>query len=147
MSSNICKVCGHNQEGNIYRVKEMQLGFRDEFPYMLCDQCGCMQLLQIPEDLSKYYPNTNYYSFSKEGKQVRTSSFNRIRTDFLLHGRHKLLGGLFASAYTVPEYMEWVKVPGVEFQDKILDVGTGSGQLLIDLYKNGFWKVLVYRLS
>jgi 2-polyprenyl-3-methyl-5-hydroxy-6-metoxy-1,4-benzoquinol methylase len=138
MSQHFCKVCQHQQEGNVFTVKEMQLGFREEFQYLYCENCGCMQLLNIPEDLSKYYPNTNYYSFSSEGKKLKTTSFNKIRTGYLLHGRNSILGKLFSSGYTVPEYMDWVKIPGVDFNDKILDVGTGSGQLLLDLYKNGF---------
>jgi 2-polyprenyl-3-methyl-5-hydroxy-6-metoxy-1,4-benzoquinol methylase len=133
-----CKVCQHQQEGNIFTIKEMQLGFREDFQYLLCEACGCMQLLTIPQDLSKYYPNTNYYSFSSEGKQAKATALNKIRTAYLLHGKHKILGWLLASGYTIPEYMDWVKIPGVDFNDKILDVGTGSGQLLLDLYKNGF---------
>lgn len=37
-------------------------GFRDEFDYLECDECGCLQLITIPPDLIKYYP-PNYYSY------------------------------------------------------------------------------------
>ena len=40
--------------------------------------------------------------------------------------------------YKVPEYFHWLQIPGINFQDRILDVGAGSGALLADLYKNGF---------
>ena len=61
---NICKVCGNIAGNKLHAVKEMQLGLRKMFTYMECGNCGCMQLVDIPEDLGKYYPNEGYYSFN-----------------------------------------------------------------------------------
>ncbi len=30
-------------------------GLRSEFRYMACSQCGCLQLLDVPDDLSAFY--------------------------------------------------------------------------------------------
>jgi len=52
-------------EGNskVHRVKEMFYGTAEEFTYFECEECGCLQIAEIPDDLSNYYRN-DYYSFS-----------------------------------------------------------------------------------
>jgi 2-polyprenyl-3-methyl-5-hydroxy-6-metoxy-1,4-benzoquinol methylase len=137
MTTYSCRACAHQQNHNIFQVKEMQLGFREDFNYMLCDQCGCMQIIDIPEDLAKYYPNSNYYSFSA-GLKVSRSKLRQLRSAYLLHGKNKVAGKLLTLGYKHPEYLEWMKNTGVDFNDRILDVGAGSGQLLKDLCKIGF---------
>ena len=47
-----------------YVVREMMYGFKDEFDYFECGNCGCLQIEQIPDDLSKYYPE-NYWQFEE----------------------------------------------------------------------------------
>jgi len=42
-------------------------GLRDEFRYLECGACRCVQLVDVPADLSKYYP-PNYYSFASSGR-------------------------------------------------------------------------------
>ena len=41
---NICKICGNERSNREYKIKEMMFGFRDEFSYMLCANCGCLQI-------------------------------------------------------------------------------------------------------
>src|SRR5690348_7532760 len=51
-----CSICG-NSAGNKRIVgREMMFGFRDEFNYLECNVCGCLQLRPVPENLEKYYP-------------------------------------------------------------------------------------------
>ena len=50
------------------KIKEMIFGFRDEFTYFECSKCGCLQIMQIPRNMGKYYPS-NYYSFKKLDNQ------------------------------------------------------------------------------
>lgn len=59
-----CKCCSFDGASEVYQVKEMQLGLGEFFNYQLCSSCGCMQLLDIPADLSVYYPSDKYYSFN-----------------------------------------------------------------------------------
>jgi len=56
-----CRICGNDEGNKKYIAKEMMYGFRDEFEYMKCSNCGCLQLVNIPDDLSKYYPNDYYF--------------------------------------------------------------------------------------
>lgn len=134
-----CAACGQSGAHPQYEVREMQLGLRETFTYQHCGHCGCMQLLDVPADLGRFYPNESYYSFTS-GRQVRPrpDRLRALRTAYLLYGKRPLIGALLAAGYRVPEYLDWVKVPQVGFRDRILDVGTGNGSLLFDLHKNGF---------
>ena len=139
MSSDNCKVCGNSSNNTFYQVKEMQLGLREIFAYMKCDHCGCMQLQDIPADLGKYYPNKDYYSFNL-GLDIKDKpdTLRKIKTAYLLYGKNALLGSLLSIGYKAPDYFSWLKIPGIKFNDAILDVGTGNGSLLSNLFKNGF---------
>lgn len=133
-----CKVC-HNVSGNVlYTVREMQFGLRENFTYQQCGFCGCMQLQNIPADMARHYANSNYYSFQYNIKIKKPTLKHRIRASYLLKNRHKLLGRLLLINKRVPDFIDWMKIPGVDFHDKILDVGTGNGNLLADLYRYGF---------
>jgi 2-polyprenyl-3-methyl-5-hydroxy-6-metoxy-1,4-benzoquinol methylase len=133
-----CKVCGNDKENLVYKVREMQLGLREEFEYQKCSNCGCMQLLNIPANFNKYYPNENYYSFNTRTDIPKTNSIRRLKTEYLLYGKHPIFGRLLSIGYRIPEYYEWVNVPHVKFNDAILDVGCGDGSLLMNLFKIGF---------
>jgi SAM-dependent methyltransferase len=105
----------------------MMFGTRDEFPYWKCSACGCIQVVEIPKDLGKYYPD-DYYTFSL---QV---------TPFQLW--------MYRYYYRAPRLARLVRRAGVTFQSvlnarpkpgaRILDVGCGSGKLVTILRSLGF---------
>jgi 2-polyprenyl-3-methyl-5-hydroxy-6-metoxy-1,4-benzoquinol methylase len=41
----------------------MMYGTRDEFEYLECTSCGCLQITTVPTDIARYYPS-DYYSYS-----------------------------------------------------------------------------------
>lgn len=139
MAAQVCKVCGNSSNNQVYQVREMQLGLREVFDYMQCGNCGCMQLMEIPENLGKYYPNEEYYSFHLEmNVKKKPDVLRKIKSSYLLYGKNKLLGSLLSIGYKEPDYLSWVKIPQVQYNDAILDVGTGNGSLLLNLFKIGF---------
>ena len=87
-----CRICGEHANNNIYKVKEMMYGTKEEFNYFVCEKCKCMQIEEVPENLEQYYHN--YYSMRKEGEK---------------------------------EFRE----KAVHVQEKILDVGCGTGGYLL----------------
>ena len=56
-----CKIC-ENVEGNVsYTAREMMYGLREEFEYFQCAVCSCLQIVEFPKDMTRYYPG-DYYS-------------------------------------------------------------------------------------
>lgn len=139
----ICKICGNQENNNVFLAKEMMFGFRDEFEYLECDNCKCLQLLTPPTDLSKYYPE-NYYSYHTKGEDylIQTSFSKSLKRklkkkllDYYLQG-NSLMGKLIAGKYS--SYYPWIQRNTLTSNSKILDIGCGSGELLLKMYNDGF---------
>jgi SAM-dependent methyltransferase len=131
----VCKICLNEKDNRFHKVREMMFGFREYFDYLECGQCGCLQLLEIPMDMSKYYLS-DYYSFQSHG---RLKTF--IRQQWAAHsfGKNKNpLGWLISRVYSPKQSVLSVVRAGVPKTGRILDVGCGSGRLLLDLAYLGF---------
>ena len=134
-----CILCGNTTHNRLYTVKELQLGLDEYFEYQLCGSCGSMQLQNVPENLGKYYPNEDYYSFKLDIHiRKKADTLRKIKADYLLFGKNKLLGGLLSIGYKMPEQFQWMKDVGAKYNDAILDIGTGNGSLLARLFQVGF---------
>jgi len=116
----------------------MQLGTREVFTYMECGNCGCLQLQDMPADPGKYYPNQDYYSFKLELKFKNPSLLQKLKSSWLLEGKNPLAGKLLSIGYKVPDFYSWMRNAKIKYDDAILDVGTGNGGLLSNLYKIGY---------
>jgi SAM-dependent methyltransferase len=128
----------------------MMFGTREEFAYLECGTCGCVQILRYPDNVSEYYP-PDYYSFD-------TSEFQREGNPHGARGkRHvkEIMLGWFPIArrlyLSTASTRRWLAShPGIAAYVKrmespaarILDVGCGSGSFLRILrdfyYKNAF---------
>ena len=120
-------------------MQEKMFGTGEAFTYFQCGACGCLQIDTIPDDLARYYGN-GYYSF-KQPAPLRDNPFKayfkRLRTRCALGGESWLAAG-FLKLYPPPHYFHWMQKAGVTPAADILDVGCGSGELLVRLYKDGF---------
>lgn len=131
-----CKICRTSSNNKTFTVREMMLGFRDEFEYFECASCGCLQIKNIPRDLSKYYPKKYYsYQIKKNPRKnpVRTF-FRRQRSRYCLFGKNNLWP-LRSDKYGS---FSWFKKTKIKFDSAILDVGCGVGKLLIRMHRDGF---------
>src|SRR5436309_15357247 len=50
-----CKICHITEDNRLHYAREMTFGLRDQFTYLECGRCGCLQILEIPKDMAKYY--------------------------------------------------------------------------------------------
>ena len=97
----ICRVCGTSGKFESYLAREMMQNKRDEFEYFVCNECNCLQIAEVPENLSEYY-GKDYYSFN------------------------------------VPENPDMQFEAPIYNEDKILDVGCGSGAWLVQQAQKGY---------
>ena len=144
-----CRVCGGTEVEEWLHPSEMMFGMREQFAYFRCATCGCLQLNEIPRDMSRFYPD-NYYSFQKV-KTVSVSLSSVFKRDFLNRSmtRHVLgwrnfFGHLFCHLVDHPNVPVWLRFLArpVPFDCAILDVGCGSGASLVELYECGFTNLL-----
>jgi SAM-dependent methyltransferase len=129
-----CKICGNTQGNKTHQAREMLLGTRDAFTYLECSNCGCVQLLDIPIDMGRYYPS-NYYSFQEQG---RLKTYLRRQWSAYSYGRKNLWGWLLSKQMGPNIAIQAVRRARVADSARILDVGCGSGHLLLDLAYLGF---------
>ncbi len=139
----VCKIC-QNAEGNVsYVAREMMYGLRDEFPYFQCRGCGCLQIANFPDDMSRYYPS-DYYSLKPyEGKKFRGWNGGLKRSQYRAAVYRK---GFFRKIWNalldVPDYRIF-KGLSVNSETRILDVGCGNGRsFLYPLAEIGFENLL-----
>jgi SAM-dependent methyltransferase len=126
----------------------MMFGTREEFSYLECRSCGCLQLQNVPDDFAPYYPKS-YYSFQNPHAPPlpprHKLAYRELRSLLLLRGVD--LRNIDASLRRKPieptsEWLHWsVWLRGLSTRSSILDVGCGNGQLLLDRQRQGFRKL------
>lgn len=137
-----CRICGNGKENKTCVVKEMMFGYRDEFKYRECAVCGCLQIEEVPADMSKYYPE-GYYSFSSAEVHLQPNKsrvkryLEQRRTNYVIN-RNDFVGRLVSIINPAPPYLIWMKKCNANLDSRVLDVGCGAGHLLGNLRRAGF---------
>jgi len=136
-----CRICENTDRNTIYKVREMMLGLRDTHNYFECSDCGCLQIVEVPENIQEYYPSDDYYSYDVvkpiggiKGKLIR----NRDR--FAATGKG-ILGGIMQQIQP-HDKLPSLQHANVTLDSKILDVGCGAGHLLHSMKEAGFKNIL-----
>lgn len=121
----------------------MMTGLRDEFPYFQCSKCDCLQICDIPNDISLYY-SEDYYSFRTiklKGLKITAKKMAvRLRDEYSVFNKG-IIGKLLCRKYPHEELNLLSKI-NIKLNWRILDVGCGSGSLLHSLKEIGFRKLL-----
>jgi SAM-dependent methyltransferase len=127
-SAYACAYCGQCEAPVRHKVKEMMFGTAEAFEVGECTACGSLQLLDMPKDLSPYYPES-YYSLKP---LVRSG----ILKKFLKRIRYRLF--LSGFSFLKPVFGQWMLFTGMPRKARIADIGCGNGQLLYEMYMAGF---------
>ncbi|MHB9054716.1 MAG: class I SAM-dependent methyltransferase [Paludibacteraceae bacterium] len=121
----------------------MMFGYRDKFIYFQCPVCECLQISEVPADISKYYPS-DYLSFHTPSLQIFKNSIKgrirKVRNNYAYYNKG-ILGKLIYKFYPV-EVLKTVSRVKLNKDQNILDVGSGTGALLSDMKELGFNNLL-----
>ena len=141
MTASTCRICHATDFGPLFSAREMLHGTREAFDYVECQGCGCVQIAEIPDDLSRFYPD-DYFSFrSHRGldRNVIRRLVDPRRARFYFGGRDVI--GAVAEKISRPlDYMTWVQRAGLGLDARVLDVGCGGGKTLLNMALGGFPK-------
>ena len=140
-----CSICKNTENNEPLIFHEKMFAMNESFKYFRCPKCGCIQIAQNIENIGHYYPK-NYYSFS-EGKgflsvqkdKLENWILKNIALNRLNRSRCKLISSI-ASSYKEhwEYYFEWLDSKYFHINNRILDIGCGSGTLLKRLACTGF---------
>jgi SAM-dependent methyltransferase len=134
-----CRICRHSGEFKTYIVREMMFGLGETYEYFQCQACGCLQIKDIPENISKYYPK-EYYALQKlevQDAPAFKAWLRKKRAASYVQGNVNL-EPLWALLFGRKDFFTWLKALRAGFDDKILDIGAGNGGFLRDLRLFGY---------
>jgi SAM-dependent methyltransferase len=141
-----CRVCDNSLDNKEYIITEMMFGTREQFKYVQCALCSCLQIAEIPSDMQPYYPPQSYYSYrpAEIKKSLKSKIGLLIRKRIMDYhiDKFNILGFLATQFSRYKNQLEWIKqLKGLKYSSEILDIGCGSGSLLIQLNELGFSKL------
>jgi len=134
-----CEICGNATQNRIFSAREMMFGVRQRFEYLECSECGCFQLIDVPANLSPFYPE-HYYSLGKELPVIAggtVAATKRARTAALLHAPVAMVDALVRTKRIPPQFMSFAGL-GLSTASAVCDLGSGNGHSLVWMLRQGF---------
>jgi len=106
-------------------------GFRDVFDYLECSKCQCLQIVDVPPAMAKYYPD-NYYAHTRVSPRKKLRNFfAKRRNKYALLSQGVIGRVLYAKLpHTALRSLARLRVGE---STRILDVGCGAGSLLVSM--------------
>ena len=133
MNESACGICANTVDNRVLEVQERMYGMGDTFHYRHCSDCGVLQLMDVPEDLGRYYTAEGYYSVN--ANQGRVRRWLMRKRDQGCAGR-SLVGSVLERRFPNPTLVSTLAIARPD--SRILDVGCGGGELLKSLSGLGF---------
>lgn len=117
-------------------------GHRSVFAYFECTSCGCLQIEQVPDDMSSHYPAA-YYSYAPPSRSGRVRFF--LKSQHMRHaiGRFAPVGALLSRIYPDPDHFLIEISHHVTLHDSmhVVDIGSGQGRRVLNWRHAGFHKL------
>ena len=140
-----CRVCGTVEQLTEHKIREMNFGSREIFPYLECTCCGSLQIRTVPGDLARYYP-PDYLGSGQQADAEDTSFRGIVRSFVRRQHTAYLLGGLNPIGWAAAKWrsdqftphLRAVAHAGVPKSARVLDVGCGPGHVLQRMSEIGY---------
>lgn len=136
-----CQICGNDNNNEVFKIREMMFGMGDYFDYLECSECGCLQLIDIPPNIEKYYSPDNYYSLKYESNNFLMKIIRKKRDEYAIFKKN-FIGKLIFKKYPYYDLEIFGKAlcqsNMIDLNSRILDVGSGNGYLIKSLKNAGF---------
>ena len=131
-----CRICHNTDSKKIFTVKEKHFGTQEEFQYFECPECQTLQIMEIPENIGNYYPDAYYSKITIKQHPVKLI-IKKLWFKHYFDG-FNFFGKMISLVFGVPSFYEWMNYLKINFNDSILDVGSGTGIFLSELHLAGF---------
>lgn len=133
-----CVACGTDGlEAPRFTAKEIQDQTGETFVYRQCQGCGSLQIVDVPDDLAKYYDSSNYSSFNIKTSLVNRPIVQNPLSRMVLRGMgavHRRTGWGLG--------LQFVRDAGISPKESVIDIGSGVGENLMHMRLLGHHDVL-----
>jgi SAM-dependent methyltransferase len=134
----VCSICGGGHARHC-TARDLRFAIGGNFTYGECGGCGALELLNPPHDLAVHYP-ASYYAFNPARRPRWKDRVRRARNRVVL-GRSGPLSSV-VRRLKPHAATPWLARTRATRYSRILDVGSGNGDLLRDLALAGFRSLL-----
>ena len=131
-----CKICLAELKGPPLIVKEEMYGSGEIFEYGQCSVCGCLQILDVPKNLSKYYPKVYHGHISPELKRTWKALRRGLKRKLILEHPNWLSPLVRVWLSSIPMFWIYRRL-GMQIRHKVLDVGAGYGGNILEILSAG----------
>ena len=135
-----CRICVNSVNNKTYQIRELMYGFRDEFTYFECSNCGCLQIAEIPKNMEKYYTLDYAPWTGHRHSENLLRRFLGIQRDKYLLFKTGFIGKLYDRVIPrgyLQGILHTIANAPVNSDSRILDVGCGPGENLYLLRELG----------
>jgi SAM-dependent methyltransferase len=138
-----CLWCHATTAARTFTARERLFGMEGEWEYAECSACGSLQMLQRPDDLQRYYPR-EYDAYNTLPDAYYRGLLGVVRTwrDRTVATGKGLLGRLVLLLHPQQDpRVRSIRLLNLSPDARVLDVGCGSGLLLLIMHQVGFRNV------